>query len=178
MLEGLKIGKSGGILQHDVLFCNGSDFHSLFAIFHDLREDSIWSEDIALSGEGWLQGVLEIMRAFRKRIHVTLLSTSIMLCYVTSVMEPQMLCVCVRSGMLKQMEEDKCRFGAAAWASAAPRLEKLRFVLAKETLQHMRATEMCLSRKKEGIREKVTEKHSFFLVNNKRCSEIFAMLKA
>lgn len=53
------------------------------------------------------------------------------------------------------MEEDKHRFGSAAWASAAPRLEKLRFLLAKETLQHMRTTEMCLNRKKDGIREKV-----------------------
>lgn len=86
------------------------------------------------------------------------------------------MCICVRSGMLKQMEEDKCRFGAAAWASAAPRLEKLRFVLAKETLQHMRATEMCLNRKKDRIREKVTEKHSFSS-DNKRCTEIFATLK-
>lgn len=57
--------------------------------------------------------------------------------------------------MVKQMEEDKCRFGPAAWASAAPRLEKLRFLLAKETLQHMRATEMCLSRKKDSIKERV-----------------------
>ncbi|XP_033972153.1 LOW QUALITY PROTEIN: WASP homolog-associated protein with actin, membranes and microtubules [Trematomus bernacchii] len=57
------------------------------------------------------------------------------------------------AGMSKQMEEDKARFGAAAWASAAPRLEKLRFLLAKETLQHMRAKEMCLNRKKNGIRE-------------------------
>ncbi|KAK9543019.1 hypothetical protein VZT92_000833 [Zoarces viviparus] len=59
------------------------------------------------------------------------------------------------AGMLKQMEEDKCRFGAAAWASAAPRLEKLRFLLAKETLQHMRAAEMCLNRKKDGIRQRL-----------------------
>lgn len=59
------------------------------------------------------------------------------------------------AGMLKQMEEDKRRFGAAAWASAAPRLEKLRFLLAKETLQHMRAAEMCLNRKKDGIRERL-----------------------
>ncbi|XP_068597961.1 WASP homolog-associated protein with actin, membranes and microtubules [Brachionichthys hirsutus] len=59
------------------------------------------------------------------------------------------------AGMLKQMEEDKCRFGAAAWACAAPRLEKLRFLLAKETLQHMRTAEMCLNRKKDGIREKL-----------------------
>ncbi|XP_056134641.1 WASP homolog-associated protein with actin, membranes and microtubules isoform X2 [Lampris incognitus] len=59
------------------------------------------------------------------------------------------------AGMLKQMEEDKCRFGPAAWASATPRLEKLRFLLAKETLQHMRATEMCLNRKKDSIRERL-----------------------
>ncbi|XP_062280457.1 WASP homolog-associated protein with actin, membranes and microtubules [Scomber scombrus] len=59
------------------------------------------------------------------------------------------------AGMLKQMEEDKRRFGAAAWASAAPRLEKLRFLLAKETLQHMRTAEMCLSRKKDSIRERM-----------------------
>lgn len=62
--------------------------------------------------------------------------------------------------MLKMMEEDKCRFGAAAWASAAPRLEKLCFVLAKETLQHMRATEMCLTRKRSRIREKVRGRHT------------------
>ncbi|MED6237887.1 hypothetical protein ATANTOWER_028638, partial [Ataeniobius toweri] len=59
------------------------------------------------------------------------------------------------AGMVKQMEEDKKRFGPAAWASAAPRLEKLRFFLAKETLQHMRAAEMCLSRKKDAIKERL-----------------------
>ncbi|KAL1007618.1 hypothetical protein UPYG_G00089140 [Umbra pygmaea] len=58
-------------------------------------------------------------------------------------------------GMLRAMEEDKRRFGQASWASVAPRLEKLRFLLAKETLQHMRASEMCLHRKKQNIREKM-----------------------
>ncbi|XP_077451130.1 WASP homolog-associated protein with actin, membranes and microtubules isoform X2 [Stigmatopora argus] len=57
------------------------------------------------------------------------------------------------TGMVKQMEEDKGRFGAAAWASAAPRMEKLRFMLAKEALQHMRSTEMCLNRKKASIKK-------------------------
>ncbi|XP_061830634.1 WASP homolog-associated protein with actin, membranes and microtubules isoform X2 [Nerophis lumbriciformis] len=58
-------------------------------------------------------------------------------------------------GMVKQMEEDKCRFGVSAWASASPRLENLHLLLAKEGLQHMRATEMCLSRKKEAIRKEL-----------------------
>ncbi|MEQ2196607.1 hypothetical protein XENOCAPTIV_005209, partial [Xenoophorus captivus] len=61
----------------------------------------------------------------------------------------------ILASMVKQMEEDKKRFGPAAWASAAPRLEKLRFLLAKETLQHMRAAEMCLSRKKDAIKERL-----------------------
>ncbi|KAG9352249.1 hypothetical protein JZ751_020662 [Albula glossodonta] len=59
------------------------------------------------------------------------------------------------AGMLKQMEDDKKRFGQASWASAAPRLERLRFMLAKETLQRMRAKEMCLNRKKQDIRERM-----------------------
>lgn len=71
----------------------------------------------------------------------------------SSILHIKLLYTCL--GMLKQMEEDKCRFGAAAWASAAPRLEKLRFLLAKEALQHMRAREMCLNRKKDSIREEV-----------------------
>ena len=36
-----------------------------------------------------------------------------------------------------------------------PRLEKLKFLLAKETLQLMRAKEMCLKRRKEDIRDRV-----------------------
>ncbi|MBN3285672.1 WHAMM protein, partial [Polyodon spathula] len=56
------------------------------------------------------------------------------------------------AGMHKQMVEDKKRFGQASWASAAPRLEKVKFMLAKETLQHMRAKDMCLNRKKADIR--------------------------
>uniref|UniRef100_A0AAY4DBP3 WH2 domain-containing protein n=1 Tax=Denticeps clupeoides TaxID=299321 RepID=A0AAY4DBP3_9TELE len=59
------------------------------------------------------------------------------------------------AGMSYSMEEDKKRFGQASWASASPRLERLKFLLAKETLQHMRAKEMCLNRKKEEIREKM-----------------------
>ncbi|XP_061669807.1 LOW QUALITY PROTEIN: WASP homolog-associated protein with actin, membranes and microtubules [Syngnathoides biaculeatus] len=64
------------------------------------------------------------------------------------------------AGMVKQMEEDKSRFGAAAWASAAPRLEKLRFLLAKEALQHMRSTEMCLNGKKASIKKEFVSLYS------------------
>ncbi|XP_014340301.1 WASP homolog-associated protein with actin, membranes and microtubules [Latimeria chalumnae] len=55
------------------------------------------------------------------------------------------------SVMQKQMEQDKRGYGQAAWASATPRLEQLKLMLAKETLQLMRAKEMCLNRKKIEI---------------------------
>ncbi|KAK7152384.1 hypothetical protein R3I94_008648 [Phoxinus phoxinus] len=59
------------------------------------------------------------------------------------------------TGMVKQMEQDQKRFGHASWALATPRQEKLRILLAKETLQHMRAKEMCVKRKRVEIREQM-----------------------
>ncbi|XP_042599564.1 WASP homolog-associated protein with actin, membranes and microtubules [Cyprinus carpio] len=59
------------------------------------------------------------------------------------------------TGMVKQMEQDQKRFGHASWAMATPRQEKLRVLLAKETLQYMRAKEMCIKRKRVEIREKM-----------------------
>lgn len=53
------------------------------------------------------------------------------------------------------MEADSKRFGQAAWASATPRLENLKLMVAKETLQLMRAKELCLNHKKAAIERKV-----------------------
>ncbi|NXP43713.1 WHAMM protein, partial [Heliornis fulica] len=55
------------------------------------------------------------------------------------------------AAMHKQMEQDQERFGKATWASALPRLENLKCMLAKETLQHLRARELCLKQKRAGI---------------------------
>ncbi|KAH0619993.1 hypothetical protein JD844_014478 [Phrynosoma platyrhinos] len=59
------------------------------------------------------------------------------------------------SAMQKQMEQDQKRFGQAAWASVSPRLENLKYLLAKETLQHMRAKELCLKHKRTNIRKQM-----------------------
>ncbi|NXN47483.1 WHAMM protein, partial [Rhinoptilus africanus] len=55
------------------------------------------------------------------------------------------------AAMQKQMEQDQERFGKTTWASALPRLENLKCMLAKETLQHLRARELCLKQKRAGI---------------------------
>ncbi|XP_068954824.1 WASP homolog-associated protein with actin, membranes and microtubules [Petaurus breviceps papuanus] len=59
------------------------------------------------------------------------------------------------SVMQKQMELDEEGFGQATWALAAPRFEKLKYMLARETLQHRRAKELCLNRKRVEIKKKV-----------------------
>lgn len=53
------------------------------------------------------------------------------------------------------MEQDQERFGKTTWASALPRLENLKCMLAKETLQHLRARELCLKQKRAGIQKNV-----------------------
>lgn len=66
------------------------------------------------------------------------------------------------AAMKKQMEMDEKRFGQTAWAAAVRRLEKLKSMLAKETLQHMRARELCLNHKRVEIQrsmEKLTEQN-------------------
>ncbi|XP_053573401.1 WASP homolog-associated protein with actin, membranes and microtubules [Bombina bombina] len=56
------------------------------------------------------------------------------------------------AAMQKHMELDGKRFGKTTWASALPRLERLKSMLAKETLQHMRSKEMCLNQKRGEIK--------------------------
>ncbi|KAG9489281.1 hypothetical protein GDO78_005333 [Eleutherodactylus coqui] len=57
------------------------------------------------------------------------------------------------TAMQKHIELDGRRFGAATWASALPRLERIRSMLAKESLQHMRSKELCLNRKRADIKQ-------------------------
>lgn len=67
--------------------------------------------------------------------------------------------------MHKQMEQDQERFGKTTWASALPRLENLKCMLAKETLQHLRARELCLKQKKAVIQKNVRHCKASFSVS-------------
>lgn len=60
------------------------------------------------------------------------------------------------------MEQDRKRFGQAAWATAMPRLENLQLMLARETLQLMRAKELCLSHRRAEIQRKVRRTNTAF----------------
>lgn len=54
-----------------------------------------------------------------------------------------------------RMRADQKKFGKAAWAAAVERMEKLQYAVSKETLQLMRAKEICLEQKKHALKEEV-----------------------
>uniref|UniRef100_A0A8C2IHF6 Junction mediating and regulatory protein, p53 cofactor n=1 Tax=Cyprinus carpio TaxID=7962 RepID=A0A8C2IHF6_CYPCA len=57
--------------------------------------------------------------------------------------------------MYERMRTDQRKFGKAAWGAAVERMEKLQYDVSKETLQLMRAKEICLEQRKHGLREEV-----------------------
>ncbi|XDV38043.1 hypothetical protein PO909_007531 [Leuciscus waleckii] len=57
--------------------------------------------------------------------------------------------------MFERMRADQRKFGKAAWTAAVERMEKLQYAVSKETLQLMRAKEICLEQRKHGLREEV-----------------------
>uniref|UniRef100_A0A672THR3 WH2 domain-containing protein n=1 Tax=Strigops habroptila TaxID=2489341 RepID=A0A672THR3_STRHB len=52
-----------------------------------------------------------------------------------------------------EQPSDQKKFGKAAWAAAVERMEKLQYEVSKETLQLMRAKEICLEQKKHALKE-------------------------
>uniref|UniRef100_A0A8C1LZ99 Junction mediating and regulatory protein, p53 cofactor n=1 Tax=Cyprinus carpio TaxID=7962 RepID=A0A8C1LZ99_CYPCA len=57
--------------------------------------------------------------------------------------------------MYERMRTDQRKFGKAAWGAAVERMEKLQYDVSKETLQLMRAKEICLEQRKHGLREEM-----------------------
>lgn len=64
--------------------------------------------------------------------------------------------------MYERMRADQRKFGKAAWGAAVERMEKLQYAVSKETLQLMRAKEICLEQRKHGLREEVITRADVF----------------
>lgn len=64
------------------------------------------------------------------------------------------VCVCV-SALYERMRADQKKFGKSTWAAAVERIERLHYAVSKETLQLMRAKEICLEQKKHALKEEV-----------------------
>ncbi|KAM8759454.1 junction-mediating and -regulatory protein-like [Acanthopagrus schlegelii] len=60
-----------------------------------------------------------------------------------------------QKGVYERMKVDQRKFGKASWTAAVERMERLRYSVAKETLQLQRAREICLDQRKHTLREEM-----------------------
>uniref|UniRef100_A0A4W5MDD5 Junction mediating and regulatory protein, p53 cofactor n=1 Tax=Hucho hucho TaxID=62062 RepID=A0A4W5MDD5_9TELE len=60
-----------------------------------------------------------------------------------------------QKAVYERMRVDQRKFGKAAWAAAVDRMERLQYAVSKETLQLMRAKEICLDQRKHGLKEEM-----------------------
>lgn len=67
----------------------------------------------------------------------------------------QFLTITCVAALYERMRADQRKFGKSAWAIAVERMERLQYAVSKETLQLMRAKEICLEQKKHGLKEEV-----------------------
>lgn len=92
-----------------------------------------------------------------------------------------LLCV----GVYERMKVDQRKFGKSSWTAAVERMERLRYSVAKETLQLQRAREICLEQRKHTLKEEVwyhtrkpneTNKHIQVPKHTRFCDDRFFFL--
>lgn len=71
------------------------------------------------------------------------------------------------AALYERMRADQRKFGKSAWAAAVKRMERLQYAVSKETLQLMRAKEICLEQRKHGLKEEV--KYRATLMQTQEC---------
>ncbi|XP_069819135.1 junction-mediating and -regulatory protein [Dendropsophus ebraccatus] len=64
-----------------------------------------------------------------------------------------------QKAVFDRMRADQKKFGKASWTAAVERMEKLQYGVSKETLQLMRAKEICLEQKKHALKEEMQSLH-------------------
>ncbi|XP_061673836.1 junction-mediating and -regulatory protein-like isoform X2 [Syngnathoides biaculeatus] len=60
-----------------------------------------------------------------------------------------------QKGVYERMKVDQRKFGKASWTAAVERMERIRYAVAKETLQLQRAREISLEQRKRTLREEM-----------------------
>ncbi|XP_058491437.1 junction-mediating and -regulatory protein-like isoform X2 [Solea solea] len=60
-----------------------------------------------------------------------------------------------QKGVYERMKVDQRKFGKSSWTAAVERMERLRYTVAKETLQLQRAREICLEQRKHTLRDEM-----------------------
>lgn len=83
----------------------------------------------------------------------------------------------VVAALYERMRADQRKFGKSAWAAAVERMERLQYAVSKETLQLMRAKEICLEQRKHGLKEEVTQHTPIHHRRRPRCVCVCSRVK-
>ncbi|KAI9534833.1 hypothetical protein NQZ68_010219 [Dissostichus eleginoides] len=131
-------------------------YHYLLQPFRDMRELAMLRrQQIKISleterlGPRRLEGLRREDEEWQKKAHAAVLSIQdLTVKFFETTTRAQ-------KALFERMRADQKKFGKSAWAAAVERMEQLQYAVSKETLQLMRAKEICLEQRKHGLKEEM-----------------------
>ncbi|XP_056288012.1 junction-mediating and -regulatory protein isoform X2 [Pseudoliparis swirei] len=132
-------------------------YHYLLQPFRDMRELAMLRrQQIKISleterlGPRRVEGLRKEDEEWQKKAHAAVLSIQdLTVKFFETTTRAQ-------KALHERMRADQKKFGNSAWAAAAAeRMEQLQYAASKETLQLMRAKEVCLEQRKHGLKEEM-----------------------
>ncbi|XP_034402912.1 junction-mediating and -regulatory protein [Cyclopterus lumpus] len=131
-------------------------YHYLLQPFRDMRELAMLRrQQIKISleterlGPRRVEGLRKEEEEWQKKAHAAVLSIQdLTVKFFETTTRAQ-------KALHERMRADQKKFGNSAWAAAVERMERLQYAASKETLQLMRAKEICLEQRKHGLKEEM-----------------------
>uniref|UniRef100_A0A8D3AFB3 Junction mediating and regulatory protein, p53 cofactor n=1 Tax=Scophthalmus maximus TaxID=52904 RepID=A0A8D3AFB3_SCOMX len=131
-------------------------YHYLLQPFRDMRELAMLRrQQIKISletqrlGPRRVEGLRKEDEEWQKKAHAAVLSIQdLTVRFFETTARAQ-------KALYERMRADQRKFGKSAWAAAVDRMERLQYAVSRETLQLMRAKEICLEQRKHGLKEEM-----------------------
>uniref|UniRef100_A0A674P1U0 Junction mediating and regulatory protein, p53 cofactor n=1 Tax=Takifugu rubripes TaxID=31033 RepID=A0A674P1U0_TAKRU len=131
-------------------------YHYLLQPFRDMREVAmLHRQQIKISleterlGPRRVEGLRKEDEEWQKKAHAAVLSIQdLTVKFFEATTRAQ-------KALYERMRADQKKFGKSTWAAAVERIEQLQYAVSKETLQLMRAKEICLEQKKHALKEEM-----------------------
>ncbi|XP_034048430.1 junction-mediating and -regulatory protein [Thalassophryne amazonica] len=156
MVELLQVYSDEDAAYGELLEATTQLFHYLLQPFRDMRELAMLRRQqikISLETERLGPRRVESLRkedeAWQKKAHAVVLSIQeLTVKFFETTTRAQ-------KALYERMRADQRKFGKSSWTVAMDRMERLQYALSKETLQLMKAKEICLEQKKHSLKEEM-----------------------
>ncbi|KAM6902619.1 junction-mediating and -regulatory protein [Xenentodon cancila] len=156
MVELLQVYPEEDEAYGDLLEATTQLYHFLLQPFRDIRElATLRRQQIKISleterlGPRRVESLRKEDEEWQKKAHAAVLSIQdLTVKFFDTTARAQ-------KALYERMRADQRKFGKSAWAAAVERMERLQYAVSKETLQLMRAKEICLEQKKHSLKEEM-----------------------